>query len=69
MVTEKVEAALEGALAVQLEVLKQARSAWAGGVTRERLARAGKRILAAGSAPAIRRVKANGRRLGRRRAP
>lgn len=72
MVTEKIEAACEGALAIQLETLKQAQSlcldAWNAGLA-GRLARAGRRIVQAGRAPANRRIRANGRRLGGRKAP
>jgi hypothetical protein len=69
MATEKLQAAGEGALAMQVELLRQARSLWTGGVTGRRLSRAGRRILDAGAAPARRRVLANGLRLGRRSAP
>ena len=71
MVTEKVEAALEGALAMQLSAVTQARSFWhramTGGLTREWLAGAGQRILGAGTAPASRRLEANARRLRQRK--
>jgi hypothetical protein len=68
MVVEKCAAVLEGALRMQREALRQARALWIealpGG---RRMARAGKRILAAGSAPAYRRLRANDRRLRRRK--
>jgi hypothetical protein len=71
MVAEKVAAACEGALAMQLESLRRARSlcvrALTGGITDGSLARAGRGILRAGTAPASRRVKANSRRLARRK--
>ena len=65
MFTEKLEAACEGALAMQVEALKQARSlclaAWSRGVSGRRLARAGRSIVEAGRAPANRRLRANAR--------
>jgi hypothetical protein len=71
MVTEKAAAAFEGALAMQRELLTQARSlwllAWHGAVTPTRLARAGASIADAGAAPALRRLHANARRLRRRK--
>jgi hypothetical protein len=71
MVSEKGEAALEGALAMQASVLMHAQSFWlkamSGRLTKTWLARAGKRILGAGAAPASRRLKANARRLGQRK--
>jgi hypothetical protein len=71
MVTEKIEAALEGAVAIQRELLAQAYAvwvrAWSGGVTRCSLARAGARLVDSGAAPARRRLRANARRLRRRK--
>ncbi|MFL5260827.1 MAG: hypothetical protein ACJ79E_09475 [Anaeromyxobacteraceae bacterium] len=71
MVTEKAEAAVEGAMAMQRELLRQAYSvwvrAWGAGVTRRSLARAGARLVESGAAPARRRLRANARRLRRRK--
>jgi len=71
MVTEKVSAAVEGALAMHRELLVQARSlwtlAWQGAMTPTRLGRAGTSVLDAGAAPALRRLHANARRLRRRK--
>ena len=73
MVTEKLEAAWEGALAMQVTLLKQGRSFWVGsGRGRLRsipLVRFARRVVVAGGAPARRRLEANRRRLGRRKVP
>jgi hypothetical protein len=67
MIAEKVAAVLEAALAMQLEAARQAGFLCHGRRTERRLVRAGRSILDAGAAPARRRVRANARRLRRRK--
>lgn len=65
MVSEKVAAAIEGALDVQLETMKFAAAAATGQLKLDDIAGAPVTIAAAGLRPALRRVKANSRRLRR----
>lgn len=69
MVSEKAAAAFEGAWDAQVEALRIAGRAATGRLQLEDLAEAPADIAAAGLRPAFRRVKANSRRLHRRRSP
>jgi hypothetical protein len=66
MVGEKIAAVFEGAVDAQVETMKMAAAAVTGRLTVDDVAGACVTIAAAGLRPALRRVKANSRRLHRK---
>lgn len=67
MVTEKLAAATTGLIDSQAAMMRLALSAMSGGLGRKAIAQAPTRIVDAATRPALRKVRANARRLTRRK--